>query len=295
MNSALKQIALFPISVLERLRHKDESVFTHAARSKLSPETKIRLAKEVMFEKIALRDPVEWHRFETYVNAVAFGSPLADEFASNLIRNFCLYESQVGQDCFIDTIFRGKTAGTFVEIGVGDGRNISNTYFFEKHRGWTGLLCEPATIFHESIREKRSATLVTDAVYDRTGAEVEFREVIGKEELSTLAGQTITDSHDRSDARTYTVSTISFNDLYDRHLAGRPVDYLSIDTEGSELAIIRSIDLQRIDIAAISVEHNYDKEKHREIKDHLEQNGFIEVLEGVFEIDSMFIKSAKLR
>ena len=289
MNNALKRIGLLPFSIVDRLRYRDESLLTHAARSQLTPDAKVRLAKEVIFDRLATRDPFEWHRFETYVNAVSFNSPLSNRFASNLVRNFSLYESQVGQDCFIDTILGGKTGGTFVEIGVGEGRRISNSYFFEKHRGWTGVLCEPARVFHESIRKSRSSTLVTDAVFERTGDQVQFNEIIGKEELSTIAGQAITDSHDRRNARTYTVSTTSFDDLYDRYLDGRAIDYLSIDTEGSELEIIKSIDLGRIEISAISVEHNYDRAKRRALTEHLNRHGFAEVLEGVFEIDSMFV------
>ena len=51
--------------------------------------------------------------------------------------------SQAGQDRVLDRVLGGKTGGVFVDIGAYDGRTGSNTLFFERERGWTGLLVEP--------------------------------------------------------------------------------------------------------------------------------------------------------
>lgn len=53
------------------------------------------------------------------------------------------YYSQFGQDKFLDQkIFKGKNSGFFLEIGADDGVRYSNTYFFEKFRGWQGICIE---------------------------------------------------------------------------------------------------------------------------------------------------------
>ena len=36
-----------------------------------------------------------------------------------------------------------KRKGFFIEAGANDGVTQSNTLFFERHRGWRGLLVEP--------------------------------------------------------------------------------------------------------------------------------------------------------
>jgi methyltransferase FkbM-like protein len=51
------------------------------------------------------------------------------------------------------------------------------------------------------------------------------------------------------------------------------VTYLSIDTEGSELAILQSIDFQRVFVHAITVEYNFDHVKTRMIS-LMRGNGF---------------------
>ena len=51
--------------------------------------------------------------------------------------------AQYGQDCYIDHILSAKRGGFFVEIGANDGELHSNTLFFERVRGWQGLLVEP--------------------------------------------------------------------------------------------------------------------------------------------------------
>lgn len=240
--------------------------------------------------QMSRRNPEKRFKIVSYLNSFSHNSPLAEDFAGNLIENLLKFESQLGQDCIVDTVLRGKTRGVFVEVGVGDGTKISNSYFLEKHRNWTGILCEPSVKFHDAIRQNRSALLVTEAVYDKSDLEIGFSEVIGNEELSTLSDQVITDSHDRSSVLEYVVRTISFNDLYKKYLDGKTIDYLSVDTEGSELAILEAIDFDNIDISVLSVEHNYDKAKLDEISSLLGRFGYVPILPGVFEFDAIFAK-----
>jgi hypothetical protein len=66
----------------------------------------------------------------------------------------------------------------------------------------------------------------------------------------------------------------------------RKVDYLSIDTEGGESKILRSIDLERYDVRVISVENAY---KDPAIPDYL--RGFGYRLVNVFaDFDDLYAK-----
>lgn len=290
MKSFVKYLVLLPFVLLDKVTFNGESILWRCANSVISDDAKFRLSKHVVFGLVARKNSHTGFKINTYLNALNFKSEIADRFANKLIANLPNFESQLGQDCFVDTLFGEKNEGVFVEVGVGDGKNISNTYFLEKHRNWTGLLCEPATKFQDSIRAYRRAALVTDAVYNETGLEVAFTEYVGNEELSTLAAQNVPDSHGQMDTRTYPVKTISFNDLYEQYLKDKRIDYLSLDTEGSELIILKSINLEGIDISIISVEHNYDEIKLDQVTQLLERFGYVEVLQGVFEFDAMFVK-----
>lgn len=290
MNRSLRTIFLSPFLILDSIRWKGESLLWRCIDNTFTNDAKLRLGKQALLAQLSRRNPEKRFKIVAYLNSYSHDTTLAERFADNLIKNLMKFESQLGQDCIVDTILSGNRGGVFVEVGVGDGTKISNSYFLEKHRGWSGVLCEPSVKFHDSIRQNRSALLVTEAVFDKSDLELGFSEVIGSEELSTLSDQVITDSHDRSSVLNYKVRTISFNDLYNKYLKGKTIDYLSVDTEGSELAILKAIDFDNIDISIISVEHNYDKAKLDQISSLLGRHGYVPVLPGVFEFDAIFAK-----
>ena len=69
---------------------------------------------------------------------------------------------------------KSRHQGYFIEIGVGNGVDLSNTHLFERGLGWDGLLVEPNPHFHTSIRENRKCKLATEAAYDRCSDTVPF-------------------------------------------------------------------------------------------------------------------------
>jgi hypothetical protein len=50
--------------------------------------------------------------------------------------------SQVGQDQFVIEMLKGKSGGTYIEIGAFHSVDLSNTFMLEKDYGWTGLSFE---------------------------------------------------------------------------------------------------------------------------------------------------------
>lgn len=46
---------------------------------------------------------------------------------------------------------RAQQGGVFVEAGAYNGEHLSNTLYFERYRGWTGLLVEPDKTLHSSL------------------------------------------------------------------------------------------------------------------------------------------------
>ena len=55
---------------------------------------------------------------------------------------------------------------------------------------------------------------------------------------------------------------MSLNDLLATHGAPRLIDYISIDTEGSELAILEAFDFAGWDVELFSIEHNLTRRQH---------------------------------
>ena len=198
-------------------------------------------------------------------------------------------KSQIGQDVFALYILNWKKGGFFVEFGATNGIDLSNTYLLEKDYGWNGILAEPAKIWHEDLVHNRSASIDFDCVWSKSGELVNFT-VAPEAEYSTISSFIQKDVHasSRSKGEIYTVKTISLNDLLRRHEAPSRIDYLSIDTEGSELEILRAFDFDQYAISIITCEHNFASQRI-EIYDLLIAQGFIRVFEGFSRWDDWFI------
>lgn len=165
--------------------------------------------------------------------------------------------SQRFQDLFALWESDFATRGYFVEFGALSGVNFSNSYVLER-LGWDGVVAEPHPAYAKRLQENRSCTVSTKCVYDKTGETVTFHAVKGRPALSTVEGFGTTDarSHFRETFVSHEVETITLNDLLDEAGAPPVIDFLSIDTEGSEPVILRAFDFDRHPIRAISVEHN---------------------------------------
>ncbi len=154
------------------------------------------------------------------------------------------------------------TQGYFVEFGALNGMSFSNTYLLER-LGWNGVVAEPHPSYEKLVRQNRTCFISTKCVLDRTGDKVTFHAVRGRPALSTVEGFGTEDerSHFREDFISHDVETITLDDLLDEAGAPDVIDFLSIDTEGSEVVILGAYDFERRPIRAISVEHN---DRHRE-------------------------------
>ncbi|MFZ5953498.1 MAG: FkbM family methyltransferase [Candidatus Dependentiae bacterium] len=201
-----------------------------------------------------------------------------------LIASSCVaeYYSQVGQDKFVNEhYFKNMRNGTFVEIGAYNGVCFSNSYFFEKELGWKGLCIEPVPRIFADLKAARNCTCIQAAMAGTEGM-MQFVDIAKLEELSGLKKFFDEEPHRWKVVNLYLATTpgsyytiidipvITFNKTMDEHGITR-VDYLSIDTEGSELDIIKSIDFDHIPIFVISVENN---ENTTDVQKILESKGF---------------------
>lgn len=197
----------------------------------------------------------------------------------NFIQLFCLaglfmvlnpaygeYYSQSGQDRFIhEHFFRDKRDGVFVEIGAYDGRTYSNTYFFEKNLGWKGICIEPVPSVFEKLQKNRNCICVNGCI-SNVNSKAEFLEVIGAPQMLSGLADKYDPRHierinreiarDGGDLKKIEVNCYTLEEILRRNGFDH-IDYLSIDTEGNEFEIIKSIDFKAIDIDIISVEENY--------------------------------------
>lgn len=189
-----------------------------------------------------------------------------------------LSKSQMYQDLWVLMMLKEKKDGFFVEFGACDGIYMSNTWLLEQEYGWRGILAEPNPYWVNSLKNNRKAHIDNSCVYNATGEKIEMQCVTEAPELSRIADIVPSDSHEREGGRrnivTHHVDTVTLEDLLKKFNAPRTIDYLSIDTEGSEFEIVERFNFNNYDIRLISIEHAGDETKREMIREHLESKGF---------------------
>jgi FkbM family methyltransferase len=175
------------------------------------------------------------------------------------------YFSQMGEDKYIDMeIFHGKRNGVFVDIGAHDGKTFSNTYFLEKYKGWTGICVEPLPNIFKKLKENRNSINVNACVGLKEGKQ-KFLEVSGTGNAEMFSGL-ISSIDERQinnikkevklrngSLKEIMVKTIPLKKILKKNKI-KHIDYCSIDTEGNELDVLRSIDFNNCSITCFTVE-----------------------------------------
>jgi FkbM family methyltransferase len=237
------------------------------------------------------------------LTAGAFGFlPHETDFYNYYIRHrhsVSLHESfsQLGQDLWVAFLLNAvedRAAGVnrfFVEFGAFDGRTYSNTYFLEKELGWRGLLAEPIPIQFDACRRNRDCMVDDRCVWIKSGETLTFNVVCGANEYGTIEMFDTKDVHaERRVAASakIEVRTISLKDLLVDRGAPPIVDYLSIDTEGSELAIMNAFDFNAFSFRVISIEHNFGVQRAA-INALLMRNGYFRLARSVDYFDYIYL------
>merc|ERR1712232_189095 len=76
--------------------------------------------------------------------------------------------SEDREDLLLEPLLAGVHKGFYVESGASDGEKGSDTLYFEKKRGWTGLLVEPSPLNLAKLRQKnRKAYVFSGCLSDR--------------------------------------------------------------------------------------------------------------------------------
>jgi FkbM family methyltransferase len=232
---------------------------------------------------------------ETAVNRAAALDPALDDVTTTAwkigraLGSLPQYFSQFGQDWYLnEKLFKNARGGIFVDVGAYDGISGSNTLFYEKFLGWSGLCIEPDAAQFTKLAAMRSCACLQTCIADRDGT-AEFVSVT--EGLTMMGG--LAEHYDPADVKALSerskiarleMETRRLDHVLDENGIGR-IDYLSIDTEGSELAILKSFDLARFGVRALSVENNRNTP---EIGSHLASYGYRKLIR--LGVDDLYVR-----
>ena len=179
--------------------------------------------------------------------------------------------SQLRQDLNVISFFNNKNDLYFIDIGANDGKTLSNTFLLEKKYNWKGICSEPLPIAFKQLIKCRSVTCDNNAVFSKSGLSLEFSE------SNLLSGiSKFIDRHKHAKkGNKIIVKTITLQSLLDNYKAPKIIQYFSLDTEGTELEILKSVDFSTYTFLYINLEHNYIEPRRSEIRTLLLNNGYL--------------------
>lgn len=204
------------------------------------------------------------------------------DFASFCLRRCEGAYAQLQQDLFALWRSGGKQGGTFVEFGASNGITNSNSLMLERDYGWRGLLIE-ALPWHrrDIVRARPDAKLLVGAVDPSYPTAPKSLEIVASAgHLSSLVGFAENDEHAarrRETGAKIRVPAINLHDALDATFGGHRIDFLSIDVEGPELAILQGFDFARFPVGCLCVEVNDREEERAAITDLMRARGYAEV------------------
>ncbi len=187
-----------------------------------------------------------------------------------------IFYSQSGQDKIIyEYFFKDyKQPGFFIELGALDGVLISNSLFYEKTLGWNGICIEPTERHYNKLVEQRKCYTFDDIIYDEekdiifnlgppccdslNGVKINY----DPRHVARIKRETLQYNYKLEDIREIKKKSRTMASVLDE-VGVYQIDFLSLDTEGSELNVLKSIDWNKTSIKVICVEDNYgDKRLH---------------------------------
>ena len=197
---------------------------------------------------------------------------------------------------FIDVelvkIFQKKfkiSEGYFVDVGANDGVTGSNTYLFEK-KGWKGLLIEPNQNLKKNLEKHRKMPIEFCAISSQET--ISFNIVEGPENLHGLSridcSNDFTEHIKKHGGKVIekTIPAKKLGDLLIKHNVSKKFNLLSVDVEGHELTVLKTINLAEYKPQVIVSEDNF-KGKDPKVKNYLKEQGYTLVRRiGVNEIYS---------
>lgn len=185
--------------------------------------------------------------------------------------------SQAGQDAFVRGLLT-EDPGFFVEAGAADGVIYSNTLLFAK-AGWRGLLVEPHPRLFARCVENRPESVVVNAVLDSFEKEVDFWGREGYISGTVAPGTDYALPRNKKKLKkaqaTGSISrrgTMTLDALLDSIKAPQVIEYLSLDTEGSEYRILANFPFKKYAFKVMTIER-----PKCELLELLEREGYIVV------------------
>jgi len=199
-----------------------------------------------------------------------------------ILKNHKKSNSQIFQDLFVLYYTKNKKDGFFIEIGGGNGFDLSNTYLLEKKFKWDGIICEPNTTLQKKISNLRSVKIIKEPITRKCLKNINFYENADPYQSSIVKTNNF--------KKVIRINSLSLNHLLKDFKNNKIIDYISIDTEGNEVEILKNFNFKKFKVKIFTIEHNFNKINRKEILRIMKKNKYKRVHENISYMDDWYIK-----
>lgn len=166
---------------------------------------------------------------------------------------------------FVIKYFEDKKSLFFVDIGAYDGITWSNSLPLEENYNWSGLCIEANPLAYQKLFKVRKSKNFNYAISNNDEEEMIYWAISGYCEM--LSGfekfydkkhiERINKEIEEFGGNVTKIKILSktLQSILEKEKINK-IDYLSIDTEGSELSVLQGINFDLTDITLISCENN---------------------------------------
>jgi FkbM family methyltransferase len=203
------------------------------------------------------------------------------------------YYGQFSTDVLIELYFNGQADGVCVEVGAANGFRGSNTLYFEK-MGWRTLCIEPNPEYYDMVNSTRKESIQC-ACGPENASDIPFTiyDIGQRNIMSSVSGlrpdERLVKEHEDKNLinRSYQilVDVRTLDSVLTEAKFEKDIDFISIDTEGTELDVLHGLDLTHWNIKLLVVENNYND---KNIEEYLNKFGYIK--DTRWKINDFYIK-----
>ena len=197
------------------------------------------------------------------------------ELRNNYFEGFAIKSySQEGEDMILRRFFEFKKNGFYVDVGAHHPKRFSNTYFFYE-KGWKGINIDAMPGSMNAFEKVRPRDINIEVPISSKKQKLKY---YGFNEPA-LNGFSKELSEQRNNSRGYDIiftrdlQTQTLQNVLDTHLPKEQIiDFLSIDVEGLDFDVIKSIDLNKVRPRLILIEilsSSYHELINNEITTHI--------------------------
>jgi FkbM family methyltransferase len=155
--------------------------------------------------------------------------------------------SQEGEDMILHRIFADKPRGFYVDVGAHHPRRFSNTYFFYK-RGWCGINIEPNPDAFRLFQSDRARDTNLQLGVSNSKGRITYYQ-FDEPALNTFDSEIVNSRLANTQYKLKSTSEVDverLDQVLSNYLpAETQIDFLSIDVEGFDFAVLKSNDWER--------------------------------------------------